>query len=229
VPVASLRPASGTRWLLQRNTWASEHVQRLETAAREGGRVSPLSILTKSCAAAELEEARRDASRLGRVTHDVLEQWEPDMPAATVRALLDDICDLHEARDLLDDIGGFLQRAQAATTLGVWWNLGRLVGRGVPMQVRVGSRLVEARQDVLIETPEGIACIDYTVRSHARADARKEAHVQALHGAVILQSGRKLARVGTLYLADGVWQELVQPQDSSRAFLTRLSGDRPVD
>jgi hypothetical protein len=214
--------------LLQRDAWSAGHAQRLHDAARQGGRVSPVAILAKGRQGAQLEEARRDVSRLGRVTHAVLDEWEPDLPQDAVQRLIRDICDRCDARDLVDEVDTLLRRAQGDATLGVWWNLGRVVGRGVPMQVRVGSRLLETRQDVVIETPEGIACIDYTVRARSRADAQTESHAQALHGAVLLQSGRKLARVGTLYLVDGVWQELDQAEERSRSFLGRLAEDPSV-
>jgi len=96
------------------------------------------------------------------------------------------------------------------------------IRRAVHMQAHINGRWVSCVQDVLVETSDGFVCVDFSIRAVEQLDEQAEQVAQALRGALLVQSGRKLARVGTIFLADGVWRELSAPQQQVTAFLERL-------
>jgi ATP-dependent exoDNAse (exonuclease V) beta subunit len=211
-------------WLAGRTQWATAHTARLTLGSQTGGQLSPELVLARGHQGASLESAGADASRLGLVTHAILEEWTWGMPDAALHAMAHELCDRLHCTDLHSEALTLIHRVESVAALRTWLDRATKVRRAVPMQAYLGSRFVHCVQDLLIETSEGIACIDVSIRAPVPSEMPTEQLAQEVRGALLLHAGQKLACVGTIFLGNGVWTELPAAEHRATAFLERLRG-----
>ncbi len=211
-----------------RSDWQEQHKQRLQLGSRPGARITALDLLAQGCTGAALAEAQLDSSRLGVVTHAVLEEWHVGMNEESLHRMVLELCDRHYSADLFERVLGLVRHVEIAPLLA-HLDAAANIHHASWMVQRVGNHLLEALQDIVIDHADGVTAIDFTVRSTSSANLMAEQRAQVLRGALLRASGSNITCVGTVFLGDGVWIELDQAHDKCSDYLAQFRAEPGVE